>query len=279
MCTQGYEQDWLGERRKVEQKRQSGGNRGQDFFSILMFCENRRSSEIEIWTITCSCQHDEFCEYKICCLLSWVLLFEACALCTDELFTWKSLACTRHSVNYKCRCAEKVHTEVHMGTYGGIVETTSYINIRNLSYSLDHPKLVAELSFDTGHSSLIDSLLLPSLMARWLVNGVSCCEMSFKLQDLSLLFSFFLSFSLCLSYPSFVFSLPFPFIFPQCHCLAKWLRMFALKMVIWAERAEGECSTKMERNCCKNVCVPPIENRWKNEAGAWRAATLGVKKG
>lgn len=126
----------------------------------------------------CSCQYHEFCEYKVCCLLSWVLLFEACALCTDELFLWKSLACIRHFVNYKCRCdAEKAHTEVHMGTYGCMVESTSYTNIRNLSYSLTHPKLVAELNFDTGHKILIDFLLLPSLMARWLLIGANLrCE-------------------------------------------------------------------------------------------------------
>lgn len=82
------------------------------------------------------------------------------------------MACIRHSVNYKCRChAEKIHIEVHMVPYRDIVEGISYTNTRNLSYSLDHPKLVAELSPDTGRRALIDFLLLPLLMTRWLATG------------------------------------------------------------------------------------------------------------
>jgi len=64
-------------------------------------------------------------------------------------------------VNYKCRSHdEKVHTEVHMGPYRGIVESTSYTNTRNPSYSLDDPKLVI------GHGAFTDPQMLPSLMTR-----------------------------------------------------------------------------------------------------------------
>lgn len=60
-----------------------------------------------------------------------------------------------------------------MGTHGGTVEITSCTNIRNLSYSLDHPKPVAELDFDTGHRPFIDSLLLPPIIGTLFVIGVN----------------------------------------------------------------------------------------------------------
>lgn len=60
-----------------------------------------------------------------------------------------------------------------MGTHGGVVESTSYTNIRNLSRSLDHPKLVVELDFDTGHRAFIDSLMLSPIIGTLFVIGVN----------------------------------------------------------------------------------------------------------
>lgn len=121
--------------------------------------------------------------------ISWVLWIQNILLVTMGIVVWSLCTLHRWIVHIKITDMHKIlwtinadvmlkkHTEVHMGTYGGIVESTSYTNIRNLSYSLAYPKLVAELNFDTGHKILIDSLLLPSLMARWLVIGANLrCE-------------------------------------------------------------------------------------------------------